>query len=273
MRALDPIRRETSGLRSCRVLGLRVDEANYDAVVDLVLEWSRQATSRYVCIANVHMVMEAHDDAAFRKIVNHADLVAVDGVPVVWASRRLGLEQQTRVFGPEVVFRICKAAAREGIPVAFYGGSASVLDDLVANLRKRLPDLRIAYWHSPPFRALTEEEDAADLTALLASGARIVFIGLGCPKQERWMFQHRDRLPATAIGVGWAFDTIAGHSSVAPRWMQRCALEWVYRFMLDPKRLWRRYSKHNPRFLALIALQLLRFRQYPVPIRSGGDRS
>lgn len=255
--------------RSCSVLGVRVDEANYDDAVALVLAWGREASPRYVCVTNVHVVMEAHDDPDFRRILDEADLVAVDGMPVVWASRQLGLTRQSRVFGPEFVLRVCQAAAGEGLPVAFYGGTPEVLNDLVRNLRARFPDLRIVLSHSPPFRPLTAEEDAREIKDLVASGARIVFIGLGCPKQERWMHLHRDRLPATAIGVGWAFEALAGRSRTAPRWMQRAALEWVHRLMRDPKRLWRRYAKHNPRFLALIALQLTRLRRYPAPARMG----
>ncbi len=270
MHVLEPSARKASGLRSCSVLGVRIDEVDYDRAVDLVLKWGRTASSRYVCITNVHVVMEAHDDPAFGRIINDADMVAVDGVPVVWASRGLGLARQSRVFGPEIVLRVCEAAAREGLPVAFYGGAPRVLEDLIGNLRMRFPGLRMTFWHSPPFRPLTQEEDAADVAELVASGARVVFIGLGCPKQERWMSLHRGRLPATTIGVGWAFDTLAGHSMIAPGWMQRCGLEWVFRLVLDPKRLWRRYAKHNPRFLVLIALQLMGVRRYPAPSRSCG---
>jgi N-acetylglucosaminyldiphosphoundecaprenol N-acetyl-beta-D-mannosaminyltransferase len=243
---------------------MRVDEMSYRRVIDTVLRWASGAESRYVCISTVHMVMEAFDSSAFRAIVNGADIVAADGMPVIWASRRLGLDRQDRVFAPDLTDLLCAAAAGHGTAVGFYGSSPQVLADLVAALQRRHPQLRVAFQLSPPFRPLTPAEDEEIVRQINESGVRIIFVGLGCPKQERWMSEHRGRVAATMLGVGWAFDVLAGHSRTAPRWVQRSALEWLYRLILNPRKLWRRHLKNNPRFIALLALQLARLRRFPL---------
>ena len=245
-----------------RILGMRVDATSYEEATRRVLAWARGGESRYVCVANVHMVMEAYDDSRYRALVNAADLVTPDGMPLVWVLRRLGVRGQERVYGPELTLRVCAAAAREGIPVGFYGGAPEVLEKLVEKLKARFPGLRVAYAYSPPFRSLTPEEDARIVEAINASGARILFVGLGCPKQERWMAEHRGRVKAVMLGVGAAFDFHAGRVPQAPAWMQRLGLEWFFRLLMEPKRLWRRYAKHNPRFVVLAALQLLGLRRF-----------
>lgn len=243
--------------RVCRVVGMRVDELDYDAVLARVRRWAERGESRYVCISTVHMVMECHDDPRFKAVVEGADLVGADGVPVIWASRRLGLDRQGRVFAPELTVRLCAMAADRGIPVGFYGSTPEVVADLVRNLQARFPALEVAYAHSPPFRPVTPEEDERTVREINRSGARIVFVGLGCPKQERWMNEHRGRVAATMLGVGWAFDVVSGRSKTAPAPIQRVGMEWFYRLLLDPRKLWRRHLKHNPRFVALILRQLL----------------
>ena len=246
------------------ILGMRVDVTSYSDSIERVLSWAVAGESRYVCVANVHMVMEAFDSPEFRGIVNAADLVTPDGMPLVWMLRRLGVRGQTRVYGPELTLRLCEAAAQRGIAVGFYGGTEEALASLVANLRERFPNLRVAYAYSPPFRPLTPEEDEEIVKAINASGARILFVGLGCPKQERWMAAHNGKVQAVMLGVGAAFDLHAGKVRQAPAWMQRAGLEWFFRLLMEPRRLWKRYLKHNPRFIVLAALQLLkraRFRE------------
>lgn len=243
--------------RGCRVLGMRVDELDYDAVLARVRRWAERGESRYVCISTVHMVMESRDDRRFGSVVEGADLVGADGVPVIWASRRLGLDRQGRVFAPELTVRLCAMAAARGIPVGFHGSTPEVIADLVRSLRARFPTLDVAYAHSPPFRPLTPEEDDRIVGEINRSGARILFVGLGCPKQERWMNEHRGRVAATMLGVGWAFDVVSGRSKTAHPLIQRIGMEWFYRLVLDPRKLWRRHLKHNPRFVALILWQLL----------------
>jgi N-acetylglucosaminyldiphosphoundecaprenol N-acetyl-beta-D-mannosaminyltransferase len=233
-----------------------VDELDYDAVLKQVRRWAAQQASRYVCISNVHMVMESYDDERLRAVISGADLVAADGVPVIWASRQLGLGNQNRVFGPELTVRLCEMAACEGIPVGLYGGMPEVASDLRRRLTERFPSLQIPFCFSPPFRALSDAEDRSICDAMNRSGIRILFVGLGCPKQERWMSEHRGRVIATMIGVGWAFDVLAGRSKTAPAWVQKIGMEWLYRLAQNPRKLWRRHLKHNPRFVIFMLARL-----------------
>lgn len=239
------------------VLGMRVDATNYEAAVEQVVTWGEEGNGGYVCIATVNNVIEAYDDRTYRSIINSAHLVTPDGMPLVWALRLFGVRDATRVYGPDLTPLVCRRAAELGIPVGFYGASPVVLRDLVDNVRTRFPALRVAYACSPPFRALTVEEDDADVEAIQRSGARILFVGLGAPKQEQWMAAHRDRLPAVLLGVGAAFDFIAGHKRQAHPALQRAGLEWLFRLATEPTRLWRRYAERNPRFVLLFLLQLL----------------
>ena len=250
------------GLRNRNILGMRVDATSYDDATQRVLAWAANNESRSVCVANVHMTMEAFDSPEFREIVNSADLVTPDGMPLVWMLRRLGVPTQERVYGPELTLRICEAAAQRAVPVGFYGGSERALAAMVENLKARFPSLQVAYAYSPPFRPLTLEEDDQIVNAINASGARILFVGLGCPKQERWLAAHRGRVQAVMLGVGAAFDFHAGTVRQAPPWMQRAGLEWFFRLLMEPRRLWRRYFKHNPRFMVLATAQLLKTRMF-----------
>lgn len=241
------------------VIGVRVDQTSYDESARSVVEWTRAQESRYVCIANVHMLMEARDSVSFADVVNSADLVTPDGMPLVWMMRLKGQRTQERVYGPTLMLHVLEAASREGIAVGFYGGRHEVLSTLVDRMRARFPALHVVYSFSPPFRALTYEEDAEIAEQINASGARIIFVGLGCPKQEIWMSSQRGRINAVMIGVGAAFDFHAGAKSQAPAWMQKSGLEWLFRMFTEPRRLWRRYLLHNPRFIFWAALDLLGF--------------
>lgn len=244
------------------ILGVGVAHTTYPSATAAILGWSRRGEGRYVCAANVHMIMEAFDDVAFREVVNGADLATPDGMPLVWMLRRLGIPSATRVYGPDLMAGVCEAAARAGVPIGLFGGTDPTLGVLSAKLKERWPDLEIAYAYAPPFRALTEDEDSSVVADILASGARILFVALGCPKQEWWMARHRDRLPLVQIGVGAAFDFHAGTVAQAPSWLQRSGLEWAFRLLQEPRRLWRRYLVHNPRFLLHAALQLSGIRRY-----------
>jgi N-acetylglucosaminyldiphosphoundecaprenol N-acetyl-beta-D-mannosaminyltransferase len=238
------------------VLGMRVDATSYARATETVLRWARHGEARYVCVATVHMVMEAHDHPEFQQLVNAADLVTPDGMPLVWALRLLGVREASRVYGPDLTPLICAAAARAGVPVGFYGGSRDALDRMIATLSRQFPGLRVAYHHSPPFRPLDEAERAAEVQAIRTSGAKILFVGLGCPKQERWMAEHRDQLDCVMLGVGAAFDFLSGQKAMAPDWIQSLGLEWAFRLACEPRRLWKRYLYHNPRYLVLLARQL-----------------
>ena len=238
------------------VLGSRVDPTSYSEAANQVLSWAGLPEGRYVCAANVHMIMEAFDAPEFQRVVNQADLVTPDGMPLVWALRAMGVRGQSRVYGPDLTLHVAKAASEAGVPVGFYGGTPQSLEKLASTLLSLYPHLKIAYQYSPPFRQLTPEEDAAVVEQIKASGARILFVGLGCPKQEKWMFHHKDRLPLVMLGVGAAFDFIGGAKPQSPGWLQRIGLEWFFRLLQEPRRLWRRYLYQNPRFIWHIFRQL-----------------
>jgi N-acetylglucosaminyldiphosphoundecaprenol N-acetyl-beta-D-mannosaminyltransferase len=190
-------------------------------------------------------------------VLNSADVATPDGMPVVWALRSFGEAQQQRVYGPDLMLALCAAAEQYGYRIYFYGGHGEILSNLRQRLLKRFPNLLIAGEHSPPFRPLTPEEDDRCIAAIIASEADIVFVGLSTPKQDYWMMQHRDRLPGVIlVGVGAAFDFHAGLVPQAPPWMQQAGLEWAYRLTREPRRLWRRYLRYNPRFVGAFALQL-----------------
>jgi N-acetylglucosaminyldiphosphoundecaprenol N-acetyl-beta-D-mannosaminyltransferase len=242
---------------SRRLLDLRVDATSYDETADTVLELARAGAGGMICVANVHVVMEAFGDPELRRAINGSDRVTPDGVPLVWALRLLGVRSARRVYGPTLTLEVCRRAEAQGIPVGFYGGSPRVLEDLQAALRRRFPRLQVAFACSPPFRRLDENEEREMTAAIEASGARILFVGLGCPKQERWMARQRERLSCVTIGVGAAFDFLAGAKRQAPVWMQRAGLEWLFRLASEPHRLWRRYLVQNPRFVLHLSRQIL----------------
>ncbi len=241
------------------VIKIRVDPVDYTSVARQVLHWSHVGESRYICHANVHMLMEAYDSFGFSQVVDGADLVTPDGMPLVWMMRLKGAKRQQRVYGPTLMLHVLESAAKEGIPVGFYGSSPQVLGTLVDKMNARFDALKIVYSYSPPFRALTREEDEAHIDAINRSGARILFVGLGCPRQEIWMAEHRDRINAVMLGVGAAFDFHAGLKSQAPLWIQHLGLEWLFRLLTEPRRLWRRYFYHNSRFIFLAVADLLGF--------------
>jgi N-acetylglucosaminyldiphosphoundecaprenol N-acetyl-beta-D-mannosaminyltransferase len=240
-----------------KIIDVNVNPTDYVCSVSRLLAWAIASESRYVCTANAHMLMVAHDSPQYKQIINSADLVTPDGMPLVWMLRMKGCPDQQRVYGPTLMLRILEAAARENISVGFYGSSPEVLQTLLIRMLSRFPDLKIDYSFSPPFREISEKEDLEIIKNINASSARVLFIGLGCPKQERWMAEHRGKIKAVMIGVGAAFDFHAGIKPQAPLWLQKIGLEWLFRLSTEPRRLWRRYFYYNPRFALLAALDLL----------------
>jgi len=247
-----------SAFESRRILGTRVDATSYDLATRKILDWARERRSCYVCLAAVNNIMEARRSAAYKAVMDQAALVTSDGMPLVWTLRSLGVTDASRVYGPDLMPMVLEAAAAAGIPVGFYGGSPAVLPRLLEVVRSRFPAIKIAFAESPPFRRPTAEEDEHTIVAIQNSGVRILFIGLGSPKQDRWMYAHTARIPAVMLGVGAAFDFLAGAKPQAPPWMQRSGLEWSFRLATEPRRLWRRYLNQNPRFLVLATAQILR---------------
>lgn len=240
-----------------RVVSLDTTVINIDDAINRIVEMARANESRYVCFSTVHMVMESHDDPEFGAKVNAADMVVTDGMPLVWMQHRQGRTEGGRVRANDLMTRICEVAAKENLRVGFYGGRQEVIDAIVERAKRELPDLQITYAYSPPFRLLTDDEDAQITEEIKTSGAQILFMGLGCPKQENWMAAHRGRISAVMLGVGASFDFYAGNVKESPQWLQDIGFEWLYRLTQEPKRLWRRYIILNPRFMWLAAKQLL----------------
>jgi N-acetylglucosaminyldiphosphoundecaprenol N-acetyl-beta-D-mannosaminyltransferase len=239
------------------VLGAMIDVVDWDAALERLMIWARGRESRYVCICNVHSVVTALQDAEFGRVVNEADMATPDGAPVAWMMHRMRHAGQQRINGPDLMWRYCEQAQSRAEPIFLYGNSEQTLATLKVKLLAAFPSLNIVGTISPPFRALTPEEDAAIVEQINASGAGVVFVSLGCPKQELWMAAHRGRIYAVMIGVGAAFDYHAGTIKRAPKWMQDCGLEWFYRLASEPRRLWRRYLVTNTLFLLGTARQLL----------------
>lgn len=242
------------------ILKTNVHATNYQDATQEIVNWGGRGESRIVCAANVHMIMEAFDSKDFCDALNSADMVVPDGIPLVWAIRSQGVPKQSRVYGPTLTLHVCKAATNFGIPVALYGGTEDSLSDFISFLTNNFPSLNVVCKIAPPFRDLTKAEDDAFTQKIIDSGARILFVGIGCPKQERWMFQHKSKISAVMLGVGAAFDFHSGRIKQAPAIIQQCGLEWLFRLCMEPKRLWKRYLKHNPRFIFYFFKQYLQYR-------------
>lgn len=235
------------------VLGVGVSAIDMPMALDEIEGWIATGQHRYVCVTGVHGVMESQRDPDLLRIHNESGLTTPDGMPMVWAGRRAGARHMSRVYGPDLMLALAERAAVNGWRSFFYGGKEGVPDLLVERLRERYPAFISVGTYSPPFRPLTPDEDEEIVTHINASGADLVWVGLSTPKQERWMASHVGRLDAAALlGVGAAFDIHAGTLPQAPRWMQQRGLEWFYRMVREPRRLWRRYFYNNPRFALAI---------------------
>lgn len=213
----------------------------------------------YVCLANVHMCMEAIDDPAFAQVLQQAALVLADGRPVYWAQRLLGAAAAKQVRGLDLVLALCQSMQQKGLRLGIYGGQdEALLAQLKLHLLRQFSDLSIVYAYAPPFRPLTAAEDAVQVAAINAAKVDVLLVGLGCPKQECWMAAHQSELSAVMLGVGAAFDFIAGRKAYAPKFLQALGLEWLFRLLSEPRRLSGRYVKHNPRFILRFGAQYFR---------------
>jgi len=248
-----------------RVLGVRVDAVQIPGVIARMEEWiAARDRCRFIAVIDMHSVMEAWHAASFKKMLQAADLAVPDGYPLVWLGRRRGLAMKRRVYGPELMERFCESTAAKGYRHFFYGGAPGVAEELGARFARRYPGLRVAGAICPPFRALTEEEDEQAVSRINGAGADIVWVGLGAPKQERWMYEHRERLNAPVLaGVGAAFDFHTGRVAQAPAWMGEHGLEWLFRLSREPRRLWRRYLIHGSEFATLVLLESLGLMRFP----------
>jgi N-acetylglucosaminyldiphosphoundecaprenol N-acetyl-beta-D-mannosaminyltransferase len=241
------------------VLGIPLALTDYERTMDWLDAMVQSGARGYLTAAAVHLVMVAQEDPETRAAVLNATLAVPDGQPLVWALQALGHSEPSRVYGPELMARYCARSAGSGTRMYLYGGrNQGALIKLTLNLRQRYPGIKIVGGYSPPFREPTAAEDEWIVNEINDSGADVVWVGTGQPKQEKWMARMRDRLEVPMlIGVGAAFDFHAGLVPQAPLWMQSIGLEWTYRLAHEPRRLWRRYARYNPRFVAGFAGQYL----------------
>ncbi|MDQ6914377.1 MAG: WecB/TagA/CpsF family glycosyltransferase [Actinomycetota bacterium] len=248
--------------RTVPLLGIPLALIDYEQTMDWVDAMVAERRRGYVCVAAVHTVMVCQEDRDLREAVLSSSLTVPDGQPLVWAMNMLGHELSSRVYGPELMARYCERAARAGTRMFLYGGrNQGALVQLALNLRQRFPGIRIVGGYAPPFRDLREEERATVAEEINRSRADVVWVGIGVPKQEKWMAQMRDSLDAPVlIGVGAAFDFHAGLVPQAPNSLQSVGLEWAYRLAHEPRRLWRRYARYNPRFVTSFLRQYARHR-------------
>jgi N-acetylglucosaminyldiphosphoundecaprenol N-acetyl-beta-D-mannosaminyltransferase len=248
------------------ILGVGISAIDMAGALAIIEGWITRREQQYVCVASVHGVMECQRDSALRAVFNGSGLTTPDGMPLVWLSRLRGFRHVRRVYGPDLMLALCGRSVAAGYRHYLYGGGPGVADTLAGRLRRRFPGLRIVGTYAPPFRPLSACEDAGVCRAINRATPDIVWVGLSTPKQERWAAAHVGRLTAPVlIGVGAAFDLHAGRKKQAPRWMQRGGLEWLFRLVQEPRRLWRRYLVNNPRFVASILLQMAGIRRYPAP--------
>lgn len=240
------------------VLGVRVSPITMHDAISTVESWIREPRPNYVCITGVHGVIASQSDAELRKIHSQAGLVTPDGMPLVWMARLLGFRNTSRVYGPDLMRELTALSEIRGYRQFYYGGGEGLADHLAKVLTQKHPNLQIAGTYCPPFRPLTVDEDRDIVERINETNADIVWVGLSTPKQEYWMAAHVGRLNAPVlIGVGAAFDFLAGTKSQAPLWMQRAGLEWLFRLLTEPRRLWRRYFEIVPRFLVMATVQLM----------------
>jgi N-acetylglucosaminyldiphosphoundecaprenol N-acetyl-beta-D-mannosaminyltransferase len=262
--SLQTVMAEERQVASYRVLGVRVDAVQIGDVIKKMEEWiERREPGKYIAVTGMHGVMEAQHNEEFGRILEEASLVVPDGYPLVVLGRRKGFALARRVYGPELMERFCEETAGRGYRHYFYGGAEGVAEELARRFAGRFEGMEIAGTYGPPFRALTEEEEREVCEKINAARADVVWVGLSTPKQERWMARHREMLNVPVmVGVGAAFDFHTGRVAQAPRWMRENGLEWFFRLMSEPRRLWRRYLLNGSEFAWLVMLEQLGLRKF-----------
>jgi len=250
--------------KSFKVLGLRVDAVQIPDVIAQMEGWirGRRGSSHFIAVTGMHGVTEAQHDPGLKDILNAADLVVPDGMPLVWLGRRRGFELKRRVAGPELMLVFCQATRSRGYRHFFYGSTEDVARALARSLENQF-GINVCGCYSPPFRPLTVEEDREIIDLINEAAPDVLWIGLSTPKQERWMYEHKERLGVPVmVGAGAAFDLNSGRVKRAPRWMREHGLEWLWRLLMEPRRLWRRYLIGGAEFIWCVALELLGLRRF-----------
>lgn len=250
-----------------RVLDFPITALRFEDQIQTILKWAIARESKTVCVANVHMLMEAHWNPEFASVLKNADIITPDGMPLVWMMRLLGVRYQDRVAGMDVLLALCKLAQAQNVSVFFAGSQPDILSLMQKRLEQEFPKLKIAGMEPLPFRPMTEIEDKALIKMINNSGAGLVFVSLGCPKQEKWMAEHQDKIHAVMIGVGGVFPVYAGIHKRAPRLVRDLGFEWLYRWLQEPRRLWNRYTQTIPAFMWLAFKQLLMSSSFSTPFR------
>ena len=247
------------------ILGVGVSAVSMEMALRQTETWLDGKQRSYVCVTGVHGIIEAQDDDSFRTILNESFLTTPDGMPTVWLGHIHGFSAMTRVYGPDYMLELCARSVATGRRHFLYGGKRGVAEELSAALIKQFPGLQIVGTYCPPFRPLDDLEESDLRKRLEDLRPDVLWVGLSTPKQERFMAAYCERLPVKLmVGVGAAFDLLSGNLSEAPNWMKRSGLQWLYRLIKEPRRLWRRYLINNPRFLWLTALQLTRIKHFPI---------
>lgn len=238
------------------IINSYISAGSYQSFIDHIITLSNTKTSSYVCVANVHMLIEGYKECAFQHVINNADLATPDGMPLAEAMKWLyGIEQE-RVAGMDLMPDLMKTFEEKGLSIFLYGSTDDVLAKILSKVKSEFPTLKCNAY-SPPFRTLLDDEKNNIITMINEKNPHFVFVALGCPKQEKWMAEHRGKVNSCMIGLGGAFEVYAGVKNRAPLWMQKASLEWLYRLIQDPKRLWKRYLYTNSLFVYALLKQLI----------------
>lgn len=250
---------------SFRVLGARISSVQITDAVARMEEWIHDRGGCHsIAATSMHGIVEAQRDPTFKETLNSTDLVVADGMPLIWLGRRAGYHLPRRVYGPDLMLAFCEQTAGRGYRHFFYGGEPGVPERLAESLKRCFPTLEVCGTLSPPFRSLDEKEDQQIAAMISRAAPDVLWVGLGTPKQERWMHEHRSKLNVpVVVGVGAAFDMLSGRKNQAPRWMRERGLEWLFRLCQEPQRLWRRYLIYGTRFLACLVLESLALKKFP----------
>lgn len=249
-------------MQTKRFINFSISTGKYASFLSYIMLLAKQGSSSTVCVANVHMFIEAYKDNNFLRVVNNADVVTPDGQPLTWGLKLLYGIKQDRVAGMDLLPDMLRLLSELAMPVYFYGGTDEVLEKTGTYLNERYASLKVAGLYSPPFRLLTEDEDEKIVCNINASGAKVVFVVLGCPKQEKWMAKMKGRINAVMIGIGGALPVLVGLQKRAPVWMQKSGLEWMYRLAQEPQRLFKRYAVTNALFIYVLLKEYIHIKVF-----------
>lgn len=243
--------------RDIKLISSPVTALPFETQIKMMLEWASSYESKVVCVANVHMLMEAYWHPELSSVLENADLVTPDGMPLVWMMKLMGAPEQDRIAGMDILLALCQLAQPQNIRIFFLGSEAIILQEMRIRLEDNFPNLQIAGMEPLPFRPLTPVEDDAIIQKIHESKAQVVLVSLGCPKQEYWMNEHKGKIQSVMVGLGGVFPVLAGIHKRPPLWVRDAGLEWFYRLIQEPRRLWSRYVKTIPPFILLALRQLL----------------